>query len=298
VSVLDYLNAEELDELDAHLRALEETGPQAHVAYQDRPEDWIVEKLGIPRHTLRWSLNPGYARHVWDGTPDPIVSMLEGLARWEDVGVEAATGTQKSFTAACVIFWFLACFRNSIVNTYAPKEDQLRLYIWKEMRDLWPRFVALFPSATMTDLRIQMDGGDKWSAHGIATALRAGEESATKAQGAHAEHMLLVTEETPGIDAAIMTALRNTRTGDHNIQLSLGNPDNQQDTLHRFCLLEDTRHVRISALDHPNVVTGRASVPELRLPRAFGGIAAEDEPGLPCTKAECVESHPLKPPTR
>jgi phage terminase large subunit len=281
VSVLDYLNPEELDELDQHLRALEETGPQAHTAYQLRPEDWIVEQLGIPRHTLRWSLNDGYRGHTWDGTPDPLVAILDGLANWEDVGVEAATGTQKSFTAACIILWFLAAFKHSLVNTYAPKEDQLRLFIWKEIDSVWPRFQALFPTAEKTDLRIRMDGTDKWAAHGIATALRAGEESATKAQGAHAEHMLLVTEETPGIDPAIMTALRNTRTGDHNLQLSLGNPDNQQDTLHRFCILPDTRHVRISALDHPNVVTGRSIVPGAASPAGIRRIAAEDEPGTP-----------------
>ena len=254
---------------------------EAHTEYQARPEDWMVERMAIPRETIRWSLNPGYERHVWDGTPDPLVAMLDGLARWEDVGVEAATGTQKSYTAALAILWFLASFKHSLVNTYAPKEDQLRLYIWKEIAELWPRFKAMFPSAELTDLRIRVDGTDKWSAHGIATQLRAGEDSATKAQGAHAEHMLLVTEETPGIDPSIMTALRNTRTGAHNIQLSLGNPDNMQDALHSFCLLPDTRHVRISALDHPNVVTGKNIVPGAASPAGIRRIAAKDAPGTP-----------------
>jgi phage terminase large subunit len=258
-----------------------EGGPMPHVAYQERPEDWIVEKLGIPRETLRWSLNPGYRRRAWDGTPDPLSVILEALANWEDVGVEAATGTQKSFTAACIIFWFLACWRNSLVNTYAPKEDQLRLYIWKEITELWPRFQKMFPTAELTDLRIRMNGTDKWSAHGIATQLRAGEESATKAQGAHAEHMLTVTEETPGIESAIMKALRMTRTGDHNLQLSLGNPDDMQDTLHQFCVLPDTRHVIISALDHPNVVTGTTIVPGAASPAGIRRIAAEDPEGTP-----------------
>lgn len=39
---------------------------EPHAEYQARPEDWIVGKLGIPRHTLRWSLNEGYEKHVWD----------------------------------------------------------------------------------------------------------------------------------------------------------------------------------------------------------------------------------------
>lgn len=262
-------------------RARMPSGVRAHTAYQRRPLDWIVQKLGVARETLVWSMNSGYKNHEWDGTPEPLVQMLDAIANGEDVGVEAATGTQKSFTAACIILWFLACWMNSLVNTYAPKEDQLRLYIWKEITALWPQFQRMFPTAELTDLRIRMDGTDKWSAHGIATAVRAGEESATRAQGAHAEHALHVTEETPGIDPSVMTAIRNTRTADHNIQLSLGNPDDQQDPLHQFCVLPDTRHIIISALDHPNVVTGRMIVPGAATRMGIRRIAAEDEPGTP-----------------
>lgn len=261
-------------------RARGNTSVRAHTEYQRRPVDWIVEKLGIRRESLVWSRNVGYKAHQWDGTEDPLVEMLHGIAAGEDVGVEAATGTQKSHTAACMILWFLAAWKGARVFTYAPKEDQLRLYIWAEIAELWPRFQRLFPTAELTDLRIRMDGTDKWAAHGVAVGIRAQEKegSATKAQGGHAPHMLIVTEETPGIDPAVMTALRNTRTGSHNPMLALGNPDNQQDTLHRFCALADVRAIRISAYDHPNVVTKRDVVPGAASPRGIARIAAEFEP--------------------
>lgn len=264
------------------LRAREANPPGiAHIAYQDRPEDWIVEQLGVPRHTLRWSLNRGYDAHLWDGTPDPISRLLEALADWEDVGVESGAGVGKTFLAACVVLWFLAVWPRSIVNTYATKGDQLRLGLWKEINDLWPRFRRHFPEAEITDLRIRMQGTDKWAAHGIATQVRAGEESATRAQGAHAEHMLMVMEEFPGIDPAVALAIRNTRSGPHNLQLGLGNPDNQQDALHQFCVLPTTVHIRVSALDHPNVVTGMDVVPGAASPAGIARIAVEDAPGTP-----------------
>jgi phage terminase large subunit len=258
-------------------------GPQAMTAFQRRPLAWITEQLGIPRHTIVWSENPGYKKHRWDGTPDPLVRMMEALAAWEDVGVEAGTGTQKSHTAACVILWFLACWQGARSFTYAPKEDQLRLYIWAEIGKLWPRFQRLFPQAELTDLRIRMvPGRDDWGAWGYAVGVRAGEDSAVNAQGAHAPHLLLVTEETPGIDPAVMTAIRNTRTGAHNLQLSLGNPDNNADTLHQFCILKGVTAIRISALDHPNVVTGNPEVvPGAASPAGIRRISAADEPGTP-----------------
>ncbi len=268
----------------ARLRLMElEASPPdiAHVEYQDRPVDWIVEKLGIPRHTLVWSENTGYEDREWDGTPDPLVRMLDGLADWEDVGVEAGTGTQKTFTAACAVLWFLAVWPNALVNTYATKEKQLKLGLWKEINGLWPAFQKHFPRAEITELRIRMDGTDKWAAHGIATQVSAGEVSATKAQGAHAEHMLMVMEEFPGIEPAVATAIRMTRSDAHNLVLGLGNPDNQQDALHQFCILPTTVHIRISSLDHPNVVTGTSVVPGAASPAGIARIAATDEPGTP-----------------
>lgn len=236
-----------------------ETEP--HSAYERRPVEWAVDVLKVPRHTLVWSANAGYATHVWDQTPDPLVLLAEALADWENVGVESGTGTGKSFFAAILVLWFLACFKGSRVFTFAPKEDQLRLFIWKEIRTLWPAFQVAFPLAQISDLRIRMaEGSDEWGAWGYAVAIKAGEQSATNAQGMHAEHMLLIYEETPGIHPSVLEAGANTCTAPHNMRLALGNPDSQDDTLHQFCTQGNVRHVIISALDHPNIVTQRPSV--------------------------------------
>jgi hypothetical protein len=161
-----------------------------------------------------------------------------------------------------LILWFLACWKNARVFTFAPKEDQLRLFIWMEIGKFWPRFKARFPTAELTDLRLRMvaddEAADAWGAVGYSVGVRAGEEVATKAAGMHAEHMLIVTEETPGIPGPVMEAHVNTCTAPHNLRLALGNPDHQHDTLHEFCLAPGVVHIRISALDHPNLV----SVPE------------------------------------
>ena len=239
---------------------------KAHVEYQHRPVEWIVEYLGVPEYTLRWSMNEKYGDHVWDGDKDPIIQILEGLARGEDVGVESATGTGKTYVSACIVLWFLACHENALIVTAAPRLDQLLLNVWKEIGELWPRFQRHFPSAELLatgKLRIRPEEKDreKWAATAFTCGVGADEESATKAQGFHAEHMLIITEETPGIHHAIMTAFANTRTDDHNLHLALGNPDHQQDQLHLFCEEEGVKYVRISALDHPNIVSKKKVVP-------------------------------------
>lgn len=266
-----------LAEVEAEIEHRERLGQwksaiQPHTAYQHDPLRWIVEKLEVPEHTLRWSLNPGYENHQWDGDRDPLVKLLEYLAQWDDIGVEAATGTQKTFTAACIVYWFLACFEDSIVLTVAPREDQLLLHIWKEIGRLWPRFQKHFPNAQLLGsgkIRMKEAVGERetWAATAFICGVAAEEDVAQRAAGSHAEHMLWITEETPGISLPIMRAIGETRTDDHNLHLALGNPDHRNDALHRFCFNEreepqpGVHHVRISAFDHPNIVTGQRIVP-------------------------------------
>jgi hypothetical protein len=97
---------------------------------------------------------------------------------------------------------------------------------------------------------------EEWMAIGFVSGVGAEEVgmSARRAQGLHAEHMLIVTEETPGVAEAVITAFQNTSIAPHNLILALGNPDHQLDTLHKFSQLSRVVPITISAFDHPNVV--------------------------------------------
>lgn len=244
------------------------SGVKAHVEYQNDPIGWAEDKLGIPRYSIVWSLCSGYYNadgilvHEWDGTPDPLAAAFKAIADWKDVAIESGTGTGKSYGVAILILWFLACFQNAEVYTFAPTEDQLKLYIWKNIQNLWPRFQAHFPTAQLTSLTIRMLGGtnEQWSAHGRAVQLRAGEDVSTRAAGMHAEHMLLVYEEMPGIDKAVTAAGRNTCTAPHNLRIGIGNPNHQLDTLHLMTREPGVVPIRMSSLDHPNIVSRNPSL--------------------------------------
>ncbi len=224
--------------------------------YQTDPVAWFVDRLEVKEEMLRWSLYPEYREHKWDGDFDPLASVLQSLAEGRDVGVESGTGTGKTFLGAGIVMWWLECFEDSIVITLAPKADQLKLHIWKEIAAQWPKFAIHHPLATLTSLKLTMAGTESWAATVFPVQVRAGEDVAAKAAGFHAEHMLFIFEETQGVDTAVMTAVENTTTADHNLRCGLGNPDHQADTLHQFCTQPKVTHIQISALDHPNIVTG------------------------------------------
>ena len=233
-----------------------------HADYQSDPIGWARDKLGIPEHTIRWSLCPGYDVHQWDGTIDPLAAAFDAIRDGQDCAIESATGTGKSYGAAILILWFLACWEDAQVFTFALTSDQLKLYIWKNITELWPRFAAWFPHAELTSLCIRMRGGidETWAAHGRPVQLKAGETVASRAQGMHAEHMLLVYEEAAAMEWAIIEAGVNTCTSPHNLRLFIGNPNHQLDSLHRVAQQASVRAIRASALDHPNVVTRDAKL--------------------------------------
>lgn len=251
------------------------------------PIGWMEATLGIPRDTVEWGAL--YARegvaHQWDGTPDPLATIVTALFAGRDVGVESATGTGKTYLAAAIALCFLVAYPDALVVTTAPKEDQLTAQLWKEIGRHWPRFSARYPMASTVQLRVRLKEGageqETWAILGYACGVEAGQESATRAQGFHAAHMLIVTEETPGIDAAIMAAFANTSVGAHNVRLALGNPDNQLDSLHTFCTEPGVVHVRISGYDHPNVVLGRDVIPGAVTPKSLERMRAKWGTGTP-----------------
>lgn len=250
--------------------------PLPDLRYQLDPIGWARDVLGIPEWMTRWSLLPEYDGHQWDGTPDPLVVIAERIASGRDVGVESGTGVGKTFLGGWLAPWFLVCFRDAIVVTTAPKEDQLTLHLWKELNANFAKLARAYPSLTRAHLRLRArppeidedeHSQDKWAVIGYAcgvdaeTSAMGGQGAASRAKGFHAQYLLVITEETQGIQPAVMTSLSNTCTGDHNLRLGFGNPESQSDSLHTFCTSPGVVQVRISALDHPNVVTGRDVIP-------------------------------------
>lgn len=215
---------------------------------------WGERSCGLPSRILRTVESAGDAECVCIR-----VAAADSLYVTEDFIV-----THNTYLAAIIVFWFLACFEDAIVVTAAPKEAQLKLHVWKEIGRLWPRFKRHFPDAQILDGKIRMRSAveerETWAATAFVCGVGADEASATKAQGFHAEHMLIITEETPGIHPAIMVAFENTCTAPHNLRLALGNPDHVEDELHQFCLSPGVTHIRVSALDHPNVALNNPDV--------------------------------------
>jgi hypothetical protein len=224
------------------------------------PFRWARDRLRVP--LKRWESYDfeRYRAHQWDGTREPLYTAAKSIANGYNVAVTSATGTGKTFLGALMVFWFLDCFEGAQVITAAPKRDQLTLHIWKEIGRLWPYFQKLHPKASLDTLRIRMrPSRDDWGAVGFICGVAADEDVAGRARGFHAEHMLFIIEETPGVHPAILAAFEFTCTAPHNLRLFFGNPDNEYDALAQVSKDPGVVAIRASALDHPNIVCNDAN---------------------------------------
>lgn len=244
--------------------------------YQLDPMAWLEDRLGEDRKDFMWSLRPKYKKHKWDGSKDPLANAWISLAKNKWVGIEAATGTSKTYMLSRIVMWFLDVFKDGLVVTSAPKEAQLKLHLWAELQKVHYKFKKIRPKSNMYSLRLVVEDTDgntsefdpdnpdlskSWHAIGFVAGVGSEEASATKAQGFHRKHMLIIVEETPGMPHAVMTAFKNTCTGGTNLICAVGNPDSQSDALHQFCILPQVRHFRVSAYDYPNIVEKEEIIP-------------------------------------
>lgn len=229
------------------------------VEYQGRPMDFMLEVLGERRETYYWSENEAYEVHVWDGDVDPLVQASELAGAYQNVALPGGIGAGKTRWLAGMVLWHVGCYRNSITATCAPRKEQLLRRVWKEIAVLWPRFEERFPGARLMDsgeIRMLEGASREWCAYADVAGVRSGEVSATRVQGEHAEHLMIITEETPGTHPSHMVAFKATAVGPYNFQVSVGNPDYTGDQLAEFADRPDVTKLRMSCLDHPNVVMG------------------------------------------
>ncbi|NBC29358.1 MAG: hypothetical protein GVY29_05125, partial [Spirochaetes bacterium] len=228
--------------------------------YETRPVQFMIDLLGFAPESLYWSMNPGYEKYIenpnlWDSTiqfpgdkvprpcPNPLVAFARAWALgYQQIAIESATGTGKTFLVAAMMLWNLDTRRPSIVRSYAPTKTSLEENMWKYVGEQWiglnqaRGFGSLHPHAVQTkDLHVYMepDATDRaaWSATGYLAEVSSGgqvshgAESAAGAQGGHAEHMTLVVEEATGVDPRIWNALDFTLSDETNQLIALGSPD-------------------------------------------------------------------------
>jgi len=189
---------------------------------------------------------------------------LRGIAEHRRFVHFGANSTGKTFLDAIAILWLVYC-RNTRVLALSPKEDQLKNQLMLNIKQLWHGADLSGEVYTM---------GIKRPHHPYAALLCIAAGDPHRARGYHAPMLAVFLQEAQGLEPWTWDVAERMATGaDHKV-IASGNTDaGPQGPFYKATRLWP--HVQLSALDHPNVVTGTEVIPGGPSQEWVDGMAAD-----------------------
>jgi ribosomal protein L37AE/L43A len=189
---------------------------------------------------------------LWYTQIDILNALLQPQAR---VAVKACHASSKTFTAAIAVLWFLARYQEVVVVTTAPTWGQVERLLWGEIHSALSRSCFPYSDApNYTANKAALILGPKRIAYGLATSVTKSDEG-VKFQGIHAENVLIILDEAPGIEPKIWEAIEGARAGGNVRLLAIGNPTISSGPFHDAFSNNRSgwKTFTISAFDTPNL---------------------------------------------
>jgi len=234
-----------------HGKALEQAEPLTE--YADDPVGFCRDVLGVQLWTVK----------DYPAGDNPLaggqVEIAEAVRDHPRVSVAACYASGKTFTAACLVLWWVFTRRPAMVMTTAPTGRQVKTLLWREIRKLYKRAHRRLPGRL---LQTKLEISDDWWGMGFAS------DDPNRVAGLHeASNVLFVEDEAAGMDAEVVEGFSGITTGSDSRHLKIGNPICQSGPFFDSHMHPEERGrwkcISIDAEDTPNVREGRAKVPGL-----------------------------------
>lgn len=183
------------------------------------------------------------------------IQILQALMTKPRVAVKACHSSGKTALAAFAVLWFLTRHKEVVIVTTAPTWGQVEKLLWGEIHSALLRSKLVFknehggPAVFNTEIHL----GPKRLAYGLSTSVTKSDEG-VKFQGIHAENVLMILDEAPGVHPKIWEAIEGARAGGNVRVLAIGNPTIASGPFHNA--FTDNRSgwtcFTINAFDTPN----------------------------------------------
>ena len=192
---------------------------------------------------------------------DEIRAMMQSVRDNPITIAQSSNAVGKTHGAARVAVWWFKSFSDSQVYTAAaPPESNLKKLLWGEIGSLTEKHPDLFKGGTLTSQHIQR------SAQSFLTGVTipmSGTEAQRQAKfsGKHAPHLLFIIDEGDAVPDEVYQAVESCMTGGHARLLVMFNPRAAVGAAYRMIRDRQANVVKLSAFNHPNVMTGKNQIP-------------------------------------
>jgi phage terminase large subunit len=131
------------------------------------------------------------------------ITILRAVRDHPLVAVKSCHASGKTFSLAEIVLWWMMRWPDGIAITTSSSWEQVRREVWGEILKALRGSQIQFPVPNQTEMTLAPD----CYALGLST------NDATRIQGFHGNHVLVVIDEAPGLDVAIWEAIESARPG-------------------------------------------------------------------------------------
>lgn len=174
---------------------------------------------------------------------------------------QSANAVGKTHAAARVAVWFYKCFPGSqVYSAAAPPENNLRRLLWGEIGGIVRRRPDLFAGDQIKSLQISANAQSFLC--GVTIPLSGTEaQREAKFSGKHAPHLLFLIDEGDAVPDEVFRGIESCMSGGHARLLVMFNPRAEVGEVYRMARDGRAKVIKLSAFNHPNVITGRDEIP-------------------------------------
>lgn len=204
----------------------------------------------------------GFGENVLGETFTDEVKILMESVRDNPVTVaQSSNAVGKTHAAGRIAVWWFKIFTDSQIYTAAaPPESNLKKLLWGEIGGTIEKHPDLFKGDTPTNLHVSR------SAQSFLTGVTipmSGTEAQREAKfsGKHSPHLLFILDEGDAIPDEVYRGIESCMSGGFARLLVMFNPRAEVGEAYRMIRDGRANVVKLSAFNHPNVVTGKDTIP-------------------------------------
>lgn len=193
---------------------------------------------------------------------DDVVRVMESVRDNPVTIAKSGNAVGKSHAAARIATWFYKAFPGSqVYTTAAPPERNLEKILWGEIGSLVGKHPALFAEDRVTrDLNIQRSPLSFITGVSIPTS-GTPEQRQAKFSGKHSPYLLFIVDEGDAVPAEVYNGIESCMSGGMARLLVMFNPRGDYGPIAQMEKKKRGNVTVLSALNHPNVVSGEDLIP-------------------------------------
>jgi hypothetical protein len=198
---------------------------------------------------------------IGDMFTDEAIQVMESVRDNPITVVRSANGVGKSHVAARISTWFFATRpRAKVFITAAQPLENLKQILWGEVLTIARHRPEVFSGSAIKRLWITRNSESFIAGLSIPTA-GSSEEREARFSGKHAPNMLFVVDEGDAVPDEVYRGIESCMSGGEVRLLIMFNPRARIGPVYEMEKNRQANVVHMSAMTHPNVVTGIDSIP-------------------------------------